>query len=248
VAQTHGEIRGDLIRRLFVVAISVGAASTLAQMPWVHDGRWPNLSEWQQLSILVAAMTATVLSWDGYLLAIDERPLVGFWRFAIDITLVFIYMFLLMTSVHHTWWLFIHVLIFLLYIIWDYLSVREHLWKYFSASFAGTRLTVGEVYIGGFKDREGVSCGPIITLGWGVYFLILYAINIIGLANRIFGTTIFALAGLILYRIDKRERYTMCKRSLLVVLWLLASLAYIKFGPRDDAIGQWFGKMVQGYI
>src|SRR5580700_135056 len=247
VAQTQGEIRGDLIRRLFAVAISVGAATTLAQMPWVHDGHWPNLSEWQQLSILVAAMTATVLSWDGYLLAIDGRPLDGFWRFTIDIALVFIYMFLLMTSNHHTWWLFIHALIYFLYIIWDYLTVREHLWKYYSRSL-GRRPTVGEVYIGGLKDREGIRRGPMVTLAWGIYFFILYALNISGLGNRVFGTTIFVLAGLIAYRLDKRKPYSMRKRSLLIALWLLASLAYIKLGPGDEAIGQWFGKMVQGYI
>jgi hypothetical protein len=236
VAETPGEIRGDLVRRLFVVAISVGAATTLAQMPWVREGRCPSLSEWQQLSILVAAMTATVLSWDGYLLAIDQRPLDGFWRFAIDIALVFIYMFLLMTSDHHTWWLFIHALIYFLYIIWDYLTVREHLPKYYYPWSWGTRQTIGGVYIGGFRDREGVSRGPIITLGWGFYFFILYAINIGGLADRVFGTTVFALAGLILYRVDKKKPYTMCRRTLLIVLWLLASLAYVKFGPSDQSI------------
>jgi hypothetical protein len=87
----RAKIRDDLIRRLFAVAISVGAATTLSRMGWVEHGRWPCLAEWQQLSILTAALMATVLSWDGYLYSINERPLRNFGRFAIDILLVFIY-------------------------------------------------------------------------------------------------------------------------------------------------------------
>jgi hypothetical protein len=83
-AQIRAQIRDDLIRRLFAVAISVGAATTLAKMEWVQLGRWPCLPEWQQLWIIIAAMTATVLSWDGYLFSIKDRPLRNFGRFAIE--------------------------------------------------------------------------------------------------------------------------------------------------------------------
>jgi hypothetical protein len=155
--KTQAQIRDDLIRRLFAVAISVGAASTLARMGWVRDGRWLNLSETQQLFILAAAMVATVLSWDNYLVSIKERPLYSFWRFAIDIALVFIYMFLLMTSQHHTWWLFIHALTFALYIIWDALTVKEHLEKYYTVDFGVGNPTFARVYIGGLTDQVGVS-------------------------------------------------------------------------------------------
>jgi hypothetical protein len=211
--KVRADIRADLIKRLFAVAISVGAA------------------------------TATVLSWDGYLLSINDRPLGNFWRFAIDIALVFIYMFLLMTSYHLTWWLFIHALIYALYIIWDLLTVYEHLPKYYYAAPAGTQ-TVARVYLGGLHDSPDVSRGPIITIGWGIYFFILYAINVQGLENRVFGTTIFAVAGLILYRIDKEVRYTMCRRAAWIVILLLASAAYIKWGPTDARIWTWAGPYI----
>jgi hypothetical protein len=74
---TQANDRADLIKRLFAVAISVGAATTLYNMGWVRDGRLPCIAEYQQLLILVAAMTATVLSWDGYLWAIAQRPKAG---------------------------------------------------------------------------------------------------------------------------------------------------------------------------
>ena len=48
--EVRAKIRDDLIRRLFAVAISVGAATTIAQMKWVQGGRWPCMAEWQQLS------------------------------------------------------------------------------------------------------------------------------------------------------------------------------------------------------
>src|SRR5207248_9539885 len=89
------KIRADLIRRLFAVAISVGFATTVATMDCVRNGTPPTFAEWEQVSILITALIATVLSWDGYLLAIETRQLVGFWRYAIDIVLVFIYMLLL---------------------------------------------------------------------------------------------------------------------------------------------------------
>jgi hypothetical protein len=244
--QTQAEIRGDLIRRLFAVAISVGAANTLSRMQWVTNGCWPDLHEWQQLSILVAATVATVLSWDGYLLSIEDRPLLGFWRFAIDITLVFIYMFLLMTSQHRTWWLFIHALTFVLYVVWDFLTIREHTDKYYppDAIPEPNKRSILDVYIGGLEDRDRPSRSPIITIGWAIYFCLLYLINKRGLDDRVFTTTIFALAGLILYRQDKKYRWILKTRSLAVVGLLIVSGFNICFGPRDRVIWEVVGPYI----
>jgi hypothetical protein len=162
--------RADLIKRLFAVAISVGAATTLYQMPWVRDGRTPCIAEYQQLLILIAAMAATVLSWDGYLRSIAQRPLRNFWRFAIDILLVFIYLFLLMTSKLLTWWLFIHALIYALYALWDFLTITDWIVEYYPSDRAAETLTIGGVYAEGVKDGPQEGRGPIITISWGLYF------------------------------------------------------------------------------
>jgi hypothetical protein len=229
MAQTQDEIRGDLIRRLFAVAISVGAATTLARMDWVEKGHWPTLAEWQQLAILSVAMTATVLSWDGYLMSIEDRPLKKFWRFAIDITLVFVYMFLLMTSHHKTWWIPIHAITYALYIIWDFLTVREYTAKYYMQG-ATQKQTIFGVYWGGLRDVDKVSRGPVITLGWAAYFWGLFLINRHGLEDRVFITAIFAIAGLVLYRRDKRKRYASLYRFVVVAALLVADLLYVKCG------------------
>ncbi|MCP1829098.1 hypothetical protein J2R76_005798 [Bradyrhizobium sp. USDA 4532] len=240
--EVRAKIRDDLIRRLFAVAISVGAATTLSRMQWVEHGRWPCLAEWQQLSILSAALTATVLSWDGYLFSIAERPLGSFWRFAIDILLVFIYMFLLMTSKLLVWWLFIHAFIYVLYAIWDLLTVIEWTPKYYYRESANP--SIASIYSGGLRDSSDVSRGPIITLFWGIYFWALYAINIHGLIDRIFGSTVFVLIGLYLYRRDKTLRFTMIWRSALVVVTLIADAAYLRWGITDSTIWSWVGPYI----
>jgi hypothetical protein len=251
MAQNQAAIRGDLIRRLFAVAISVGAASTLANMDWVSIGRWPDLGEWQQLSILVVAMTATVLSWDGYLMSIEDRPLVGFWRFAIDIGLVFIYMFLLMTSSHLTWWLNIHAITYLMYLAWDVLSIREYLYKYYSKD-GPLALTAGQnifgVYIGGFLGSQGVSRGPIITLCWAVFFCGLAYISRDGLSERIFLTSILALAGLVLYRRDKKNRYNMLSRAALILSLLAIGAIYARLGASAGITDQAVVDLLHRYI
>jgi hypothetical protein len=246
----RAKIRDDLIRRLFAVAISVGAAATLSQMQWVQAGRAPCMPEWQQLFILSAALTATVLSWDGYLFSITERPLRNFWRFAIDILLVFIYMFLLMTSKLLVWWLFVHALIYTLYAIWDLLTVYDWLPKYYYRT--GVPQTISGVYIGGLRDSPDVSRGPIITIGWGIYFWALYLLNdravhwfnAPGLKDRIVGTTLFVVLGLYLYRQDKAKRYTMLRRLGWITVLLLASAAYLAWLPTDQTLWKWVGPYI----
>jgi hypothetical protein len=231
----RGGIRNDLIRRLFAVAISVGAAATLAEMPWIKaPGRAPCFPEYQQLSILIAAMYATVLSWDGYLLSIDNKPLRNFWRFAIDIFLVFVYMFLLMTSKLLVWWTFLHAFIFVLYVIWDALTIRDWPSKYFLHD-SGPQ-TVMRAYVGGFRNSAEINRGPIVTLFWGLYFWVLYFASLNSLRDRILGTTVFVLVGLWAYRKDKRDKLPMWKRFIWVLGLSVASVAYAKWGITDLAV------------
>jgi hypothetical protein len=223
------KIRDDLMRRLFAVAISVGAANTLVEMPWVRQARAPEFWEWQQLVILVVAMTATVLSWDGYLRSISDRPLTSYFRFAIDITLVFLYMFLLITSKHLTWWLTIHAITFLLYFIWDFLTVRDYTAKYYPKNAKGAK-TIAGVYWNGIRDVSIESRGPIITIAWAAYFWLLVILNSGILIERILVTSIFALLGLRLYRHDKQVRYSMFRRLATVAALLVIDFLIIRYG------------------
>jgi hypothetical protein len=245
--EVRAKIRDDLIRRLFAVAISVGAATTLARMGWVEHGRWPRMDEWQQLFVLAAALWATVLSWDGYLFSISTRPLRKTSRFVIDILLVFIYMFLLMTSKLLIWWVFLHALIYALYVVWDWLSVRDWPRTYSNHPDVGPAPTVGEVYIGGFQGSPDVKPGPIITIVWAGYFWALYLLNdralhwlgVPGLDERIIGTTIVVVLGLYFYRRDKAKPFTMRKRVAHVAMLLIISAAYLAWLPTDSTVWNW---------
>ena len=192
-----GEIRSDLIKRLFAVAISVGFATALARLDWVKNGTWPSQQDYEQLSILLVGLVATVLSWDGYLASIAVKSLEKFWRFGIDIVLVFVYMLLLITSPHPYLWLPILVIIFVLYVVWDMLSILEYTNQYDTTLVGAGIVRVPKVYLRGLLSRAGTSRGPIATLCWGIYFIILAALNFQTAKYQVFVMCFLALLGLV---------------------------------------------------
>src|ERR1700704_5979680 len=172
--RARAEARADLIRRLFAVAISVGFAATLARMTWVQNGTLPNAAELNQTLILATALLAAVLGWDGHLLAMTDKPLFGFWRFLVNLALVFIYMFLLMASAHPECMLWTLAVIFALYVAWDILTMREQISSHDPALAGASRATpaqIRSIYAGGFTGAAHVAPGPAITLAWSGYFV-----------------------------------------------------------------------------
>lgn len=204
----RSEIRADLIKRLFAVAISVGFATTLASMGCVKNGTTPTYSEWEQLAALLTALLATVASWDGYLVSIQSKPLRGTARFWTDIVLVFIYMFLLISASHPTTWLPTLCVIFALYILWDIFSINEYSQMYwYEENPSDSTWNVAGVYFNGLKGSRLVSHGPIITLYWFVYFCLLLVMSPTPPRNySIFITCASAATALMFYRYDKIKR------------------------------------------
>jgi hypothetical protein len=117
-ATARAKDRLDLVKRFFSVAISIGVGSTLVNAEWIKNGAFPNLTQAEQLTIVLLALFATVLSWDGYLASVEKKPLNGWLRFAIDIFLVIIYTVLIITSVKPWLWLPILCVIFAVYVVW----------------------------------------------------------------------------------------------------------------------------------
>jgi hypothetical protein len=164
--QARADARADLVRRLFAVAVSIGFAATLAQMAWVQDGTLPGPAELNQTLILATALLAAILGWEGHLLSMTERPLVSFWRFLISLALVFIYMFLLLASAHPECVLWTLAVIFVLYVAWDVLTIREQIASYDPALARATRIgaaQVWHVYAGGFEQGANSprACGHV---------------------------------------------------------------------------------------
>ena len=237
--RARAEARADLVRRLFAVAVSVGFAATLARMTWVQNGTLPGAAELNQTLILGTALLAAVLGWDGPLLAMTDKPLFGFWRFLISLVLVFIYMFLLMASAHPECVLWTLAVIFILYVVWDVLTMREQIASYDPAPAWAPHATAGQVwnlYAGAFAGRAEVSPGPAITLAWTGYFVLLAIIANGRAYAHIRTTCVFALIGLVGFWIDAAARQdkgdrAMRRRLLVIGGTLIAAAIYFRVRP-----------------
>jgi hypothetical protein len=235
--RARAEARADLIRRLFAVAISVGFAATLARMTWVQNGTLPNAAELNQTLILGTALLAAILGWDGPLLAMTDKPLFGFCRFLVNLALVFIYMFLLMSSAHPECLLWTLTVIFALYVLWDVLAIREQIASY-DPALAGvphaSATQIWNVYAGGFAGRAQVAPAPAITLAWAGYFVLLALIANGRAYAHLRTTCMFALIGLVGFWIDvspRQEhgaRYSMRRRAFVIIAALVAATIYFR--------------------
>ena len=234
-----GDNRADFMKRWFAIAISVGFATALSNMPWLKTGVFfrPDLPvDWDQVkqgARLVAAAVATILSWDGYFQSILKKPLTDSLRFPIDIFLVFLYLFLLLTSKFEHFWLSIHALSFAIYCVWDFLSVKNYRSEYINKAYAPNDFypSIAQVYIGSFTGDRRIYCSPAITLLWPIYFFslpIMYWLMLQEMDRSHPATTfvyaILVIIGLFSYRYDKRKRLTLNKRVYLIGLGLLLAV------------------------
>lgn len=236
----RAEARADLVRRLLAVAISVGVAATLAKMSWVQNGRLPDPVELNQTIALGTALLATILSWDGPLLATPQRPLFGFGRFLVDVALVFVYMFLLMGALHPGCMLWTLSIIFLVYVLRDVLTIREHAEGY-DRALAGARRAspaqIWHVYAGGFAHRSEVEPRPVVTLIWAIYFLLLALIANPHADAHVRTSCVFALIGVVGYWLDEAGQQRsesdggMRWRSIIVLSALIAAAIYFRLLP-----------------
>ena len=119
--------------------------------------------------------------------------------------------------------------------VWDVLTIREDV-----ASYDHARAGVAEpsarqiwnVYAGGFASKPQIQPGPVITLAWTIYFVLL-AIVANGRADAHVRTAcFFALVGLVGYRLDEaRQRglgADMRRRGLVVAGALIAAVIYFR--------------------
>ena len=156
-------------------------------------------------------MIASLLSWDRYLAAMEAAPLNYFWRYAIDVCLVFIYIFLLITSNNPGFFLPILTIIFSLYVIRDLLVVRQYIGedKADLSTLKGDgsgAAKLGKVYYGEVIASDEINSSIITTVSWVIYFAALTFLDRITNSRYAPVMVLFAIAGLILYRLDKSHR------------------------------------------
>lgn len=240
IFQNRAADRLDLVRRLFGVAISVGVSSAIINADWVDERRMPNAgSDLEQIIIVCLALFATVLSWDGYLMSVKTKHL-NDWRFTIDVALVFTYMFLIVTSDTSSFWLPIIVVIYLLYVLWDGLTVLQYPEMYDRPGQDTLRPllpTLWRVYWRGLFGRTDVDRGPAISLSWAFYFGALLVIKLYANLGE-FSSLAFAFVGLFFYRYEKRRKVDDVRglptllRMTLIAMLLFGAAAYACYSGR----------------
>jgi hypothetical protein len=220
------DIRADFMKRWFAVAVSVGFASTIVTMPTLQTGEELDFAQQEQIARLAVAMIATLLSWEGYLLSINKKPLIDFLRFAIDVVLVLIYLILLLTSKFSGFWLWLHAITFSIYVAWDVLSIRQFRRQFVTDEAPGDfQPTVWQVYWGGLRNNLQIYRGPVITLFWAAFFWTLPFAYPEQVPGATFFFAAFVLWGLVMYRLDKHYRWGIGTRMLAVA----ASVALVVY-------------------
>jgi hypothetical protein len=200
--------RSDLIKRLFAVCLSVGFAAQIANMSWLLEGRLPLSSEVPNLLLLVISLILIVLSWDGYLAAISTFPLVDMHRFFLDVAIVFVYLILLQLA--HTStdlaWVYVIDLIFILYTIWDCLTIRM------------------------LRDEKVKTKynGLVFTIPWLIYFLLLTTFMDLTSWFHFFVTIVFILYGVVVYRVDIKRCFSWLRRGGAVLLPIVVLFILMK--------------------
>src|SRR5262249_27246931 len=148
-------------------------------------------------------------SWDGHLLSMQYTPLFDFWRFLINIALAFIYMFLLMASVHPGCVLWTLAIIFFLHVVWDVLTIREDVASYDHA-LAGvaepSARHICNVCAGRSAENPQFRPGLVTTPAWP-FFSVLLAMVPNGRADAQVRTVFFsALVGPVGSRRDEARQ------------------------------------------
>ena len=191
----------DFLDFLFTIAMSAGLTPELLQIggmtgllseDWQKSGRYPNGDEWFNIWVFGLGFLNLTLSWFGYHASIKSRPLnyysgYGMARFILDVSLVIMYGVILLKYKSFGVVLFILMLVYVIFVIWDWLKIGEYqkppkgvtepeASKYFSVKLCKAR----EKYLG-WSDRkikfqayrrEWVThvCSVLFILLWVIYF------------------------------------------------------------------------------
>jgi hypothetical protein len=218
------EHRLDFIRRLFVVAVSVGFASRIGGMEWFTVHRWPTRPEWQAIALLAVGLAAIIESWEGYFASIGNRSQKTITRFIIDIMVAFAYMFLLLSSAYLPFFVSVMFIIFLLYVFWDIsllIEYRDEFIPKMSVVGQDRSISVISQLSRSFCDPSSSIYGMGITMSWTLYIFMICLITLAMNKNIAFVVALFTVYGLAMYGIDKNRRFSIMTRSALIFIAVL---------------------------
>jgi hypothetical protein len=157
-----------------------------------------------QASGVFLAYLTVVSSWVGYHVSIKNSPIdvekrAGFFRFILDILLLTLYWLLLINFQSLAFQLYLLVLIFLTFVLWDQLKAREYKSKNIDSQrrrgvttlWFLVFLAIYALYVSGFPDTLSIGWRDAMFLVAAAVSLILYRLN---KSNLVFGRLLDLLA------------------------------------------------------
>jgi hypothetical protein len=213
--------RADFLRRFFAVAIGVGFATKLTTFQFLVDVRTPDQNELSSILTLVFAVIVIVGSWDFYFTAIVTRPLYDISRFFLDIIVVSMYILMLNTTHKISSFYIYFSSIFVLYVIWDYMTVSKYPNHYGLDSFSHKKYV--KLILRSVLEKDGragsSSLSPFISVWWLVSFL-LVAIKIFVFDHPEIYLIAFSCLMYCIYRRDQQNPYRLFNRAAFTIICL----------------------------
>ncbi len=135
----------DFLDFLFTVSISAGLTPEVLEVPgisgllsedWQQAGRWPSTDEVFNIGVYLLGLLNLTLSWFGYHASVKARPLnyfsgYGMVRFVLDVILVIMYGIMLIKYKSFNVSLSLLLMVYFIFVVWDYLKVCEYWEKEF---------------------------------------------------------------------------------------------------------------------
>jgi hypothetical protein len=208
-AAQDNQFKIDFIDPLFAVAVHIGFVEGLMQETWLESRSFPTrLDDLANVSLFIAAFWTIVASWVGYHKSIQNKPILGGARFVLDIMLLGLYIFLLLYFKNPIGLSAIMIVIYCLYIAWDFYKTKEYTATYYHHTQPPNGLGYLGLCLADWlrPGRHDELRSEVITVGWTVFFAALFPFTLLSVMMTIEGKIVFALVLIIantIYRYDK---------------------------------------------
>jgi hypothetical protein len=202
----------DFIDPLFAVAIHVGFVDGLMREHWLEHRSIPHsLGDWANALMFGAGLWVLGASWIGYHQSIQRKPLIGIYRFALDIVLLVSYIFMLVYFNSVPAMATLLAAIYLIYIFWDYFKTVEYPGEFYGENAAPSFSQYLCVCFRGFvcTSVPASLSGEIVTVGWATFFILLSPLSYLELwssPSLKISFAVFVVVTNFLYRRDKKYK------------------------------------------
>jgi hypothetical protein len=206
---SDSKFRIDFIDPLFAVAIHIGFVEGLLHEAWWRKQSFPTyINEYANLAMFAAGLCILVLSWIGYHRSISTKPIDSDQRFALDIVLLLLYIFLLLYFRSPAYVAILLFAVYVAYAFWDFYKTKEHLQKFYgNRTMPSASQYLVLCWRGWYRPKlHNKLKGEIVTLGWTGFYLLWIPFAFLPESETDFGklfSSAVIVATALAYRTDK---------------------------------------------